>query len=434
MTTPLTSAKHKTPPPPFSAPPDQATTQSDQAALGALAVGARSRWPRLWARTQFVVCLVLTGSVLAYLLWTPETGAPTAVDDQRSAPGEAVRLAGPKCVRIQPDCPLCRKLQVVAVKPVQITAPVLNVTGVVAASLRPGNGKGSDYWQFNSSELLTAFTDWQKATADITFAETQLTAIRQLADTRVSAQEKLVQRMRKLVEAGTDTQKDLAAAEADLIQAQIQGRKEVHEAETAMRLARRSEAALARQLQQAGLEPEMLQSAALDLDVVMADVPEGLMSRVKINQGCEARFFGFPDQVFAGKVKAIAPVLSKERRSLRVLFAIRDPRDQLRPGMFADIGLGTDARDALLIPPEAVVHVGRADYVLVGNGNGDWRVTEVSVGELHDAAVEILGGLHAGQQVAGKGAILLKPYIIQAVQTRGSTHVLQTASSEGERR
>jgi hypothetical protein len=58
-------------------------------------------------------------------------------------------------------------------------------------------------------------------------------------------------------------------------------------------------------------------------------------------------------------------------------------------------------------------------------------VTEVSVGELHDAAVEILGGLHAGEQVAGKGAILLKPYIIQAVQTRSSTHVLQTASSGG---
>jgi hypothetical protein len=377
---------------------------------------------------------VLTGGALAYLLRTPETGIPTGADEQRSVPGEAVRLAGPNCICVQPESPLCQKLQVVAVKPVQITAPVLNVTGVVAASLRPGNGKGSDYWQFNSSELLTAFTDWQKATADIAFAETQLTAIKQLADAKVNAQQKLVERMKKLVAAGTDTQKDLAAAEADLIQAQIQGRKEVHEAETALRLARRTEAAMARQLQQAGLEPEMLRSAASDLDVVMADVPEGLMSRVKINQGCEARFFGFPDQVFAGKVKAVAPVLSKERRSLRVLFAISDPHDLLRPGMFADIGLGTDARDALLIPPESVVHVGRADYVLVGNGNGDWRVTEVLVGELHDAAVEILGGLHAGQQVAGKGAILLKPYIIQAVQTRSSTHPFQTGSSEGERR
>jgi hypothetical protein len=300
---------------------------------------------------------------------------------------------------------------------------------VVAASLRPTQGrpfspageKGSDSWQFNSPELLTAYTDWQKATADIAFAETQLAQIKQLADTRTSAQQKLVDRMKKLVEAGTDTQKDLAAAETELIQSQIQGRKEVHEAETAVRLARRSEAALARQLQHGGLAPELLQSGTSDVDIVMADVPEGLISRVKINQACEARFFGFPDHAFSGQVRVIAPVLSKERRSLRVLFAIHDPKDQLRPGMFADIGLGTDARSALLVPAEGIVHVGRSDYVLVGEASSQWRVAEVQVGEVHASGVEILGGLQAGNRVAGQGAILLKPYIIQALQARPST-------------
>lgn len=390
------------------------------------AATTKSQWGRLWARTQFVLCLAAVIGALVYLLRTPATGGNPAAEELRSVVGEAVRLAGARCICIQPDCPLCRKLQVAAIQPIQITAPVLNVTGVVAASLRPASGKGPDYWQFNSAELLTAFTDWQKATADIAFTETQLTAIRQLAETRVDTQQKVVRRMKKLVEAGTDTEKDLAAAQADLIQAEIQGRKDVHEAETAVRLAKRAEAALARQLQQAGLEPDLLRSATSDMDVVMADVPEGLMARVKVGQGCQARFFGFPDDVFAGKVTAIAPVLSKERRSLRVLFAISDPHDQLRPGMFADIGLGTDARDALLIPPEAVVHVGRADYVLVGDGNNQWRVTEVQVGELHEKGVEVVGGLRAGDQVAGQGVILLKPYIIQALQTGKATQTLQT--------
>ncbi len=379
-----------------------------------------SRWSRLWNGTQFVLCFVLTGGVLVYLLWTPQADGPSAEDQRPATPQEVVRLAGPKCICIEPGCPLAQKLQVATIQPAKITTPVLNVTGMVAACLRPGNGKGADYWQFNSSELLTAFTDWQKATADIAFAETQLAQIRQLAETRCSAQQKLVERMKKLVEAGTDAPKDLAAAEAELIQSQIQGRKEVHEAETTMRLARRSEAAMARQLQQAGLDCELLQSMAADVDIVMADVPEGLMSRVRIGQGCEARFFGFPDQMFTGKVRAIASVLSKERRSLRVLFAISDPQDQLRPGMFADIGLGTDARDALLVPPEGIVHVGRSDYVLVRNGRGDWRVTEVQVGELHEPGLEIVGGLRPGDQVAGQGAILLKPYIIQALQARSA--------------
>ncbi|MHB9081503.1 MAG: efflux RND transporter periplasmic adaptor subunit [Pirellulaceae bacterium] len=327
---------------------------------------------------------------------------------------------------MEPNCPLCQHLQVTTVSPVKLTSPVLAVTGMVAASLRPGHGKGTDHWQFNSPELLTAFADWQKATADILFAETQLTQIKQLADTRSKTQEEFVARMKKLVAVGTDTQKDLAQAEADLIQFQIQGRKEIHEAETAVRLAQRSEAVLARQLQQAGLDSDLLQSVTTDLDVVMADVPEGLIARVTIGQGCEARFASFPDEVFTGKIRAIASVLSKERRALRVLFDISDPQDQLRPGMFAEIGLGTDERDALLVPPEGIVHVGRSDYVLVRTESGDWRVTEVQVGEVHAMGVEIVGGLPAGDQVVGQGAILLKPYIIQTLQAHPSTPLRHT--------
>ena len=393
-----------------------------------------SRWSRLWTWVQFVACLGVAGGVLVYLLGSLDSGSPgsSGTAASESDPRGDVRVTGPRSLCLRPDCPLCRRLQVTTVSTSRMTVPVMTVTGVVAASLRPGNGKGSDYWQFNSPELLTAFTDWQKATVDIAFAETQLTAIKQLADTKIDAQQKLVERMQKLVAAGTETEKDCAAAQADLIQSQIQGRKDVHEADTALRLAQRTEAALARQLQQGGLEPDMLRSISRDIDIVMADVPEGLMSRVTLGEGCEAQFFGLPAQSFPGKVRAIAPVLSKERRSLRVLFAIHDPQDQLRPGMFADIGLGTDARDALLIPAEAVVHVGRADYVLVGSGKADWQVTEVHVGELHDTAVEVLSGLRAGDRIAGKGVILLKPSIIEALQpTRGSQQAMQTASLSG---
>ncbi len=416
--------------------PTRIEDHPEQASPTSPALPPPSRWSRVWARIQFSLCLVIVSSVLTYLLWTPDAGSPLPASDAADHHEADVRVAGPRCICLRPDCPLCRKLQVAKVEAARITAPVVTVTGTVVASLRPGNGKGNDYWQLNSPELLTAFTDWQKATADIAFAETQLTQIKQLADTKVDAQQKLVERMKKLVAAGTDAEKDLAAAQADLIQCQIQGRKDVHEAETAVRLAKRSEAALARQLQQSGLEPDLLCSMTRDVDIVMADVPEGLMSRVKLGQGCDARFFGLPEQLFPGHVRAIAPVLSKERRSLRVLFAISDPRDQLRPGMFADIGLGTDVREALLIPLEAVVHVGRSDYVLLHDGNGDWRVTDVQVGELHKTAVEVLGGLHAGDQIAGQGVILLKPCIVDALQASNATpalHAQASSSSEGSR-
>jgi hypothetical protein len=85
--------------------------------------------------------------------------------------------------------------------------------------------------------------------------------------------------------------------------------------------------------------------------------------------------------------------------------------------MFADIDLGTDARDALLAPAEGLVHVGRADYFLVATGKpGEWRATEVHLGEPYKTEIEVLDGIQAGDRVLGRGAILLKPIVVRSLQ------------------
>jgi multidrug efflux pump subunit AcrA (membrane-fusion protein) len=150
--------------------------------------------------------------------------------------------------------------------------------------------------------------------------------------------------------------------------------------------------------------------------VVVADVPEAKLGLVREGQACQARFYAFPGQVFTGRVGSLAPTISKERRTLRVLFELVDTDGRLKPGMFADVGLGTDTREALMAPTDGVLHVGLADYLLVGAPDGAWRVTEVRVGELHGLRVEILQGVKPGEIVLGKGAILLKPFVVQAVQ------------------
>ena len=211
-----------------------------------------------------------------------------------------------------------------------------------------------DAWQFATPDLLSAFADWQKAVVDTKFQETQLKAIRELNESRIDAQQEVVTRMEKLVAAGTDTQKDLVAERTNLIQFKIQGRKDIHEAETNVEVARRTEATLARQLQQAGLEPTMLRSAAAEGEIVVAEVPERLMDRVKLDMTCEVRFYALPNRVFTGKVSCISPVISKDKRVLNVQFVVKDPQNAIRPGMFAQIGLGTDKRQSLLMPADGV--------------------------------------------------------------------------------
>src|SRR6185369_5485719 len=95
---------------------------------------------------------------------------------------------------------------------------------------------------------------------------------------------------------------------------------------------------------------------------------------------------------------------------------VKDSRGVLRAGMFAEVGVGTDRRYVLTMPADGVLHVADADYVLKAHGKADWRVTEVKVGESRGQQVEILAGLHAGDQVLGKGAILLKPLVVRSLQ------------------
>jgi hypothetical protein len=84
--------------------------------------------------------------------------------------------------------------------------------------------------------------------------------------------------------------------------------------------------------------------------------------------------------------------------------------------MFADVGLGTTEREALLVHAEALLHVGRGDFVLVRSEQSPWRVQEVEVGEDHGDLVELLQGVAAGQEVVAGGAVLLKPVVVQALE------------------
>src|SRR5262249_30330723 len=163
-------------------------------------------------------------------------------------------------------------------------------------------------------------------------------------------------------------------------------------------------------------DPHLLLQEADGTAIVVAEVPEAKVGLVQKGQGCVARFFAYPGADFPGRVGSLSPTLAKERRTLRVFFELGDLDGKLKPGMFAEIGTGTDTRDVLMVPSRAVLHVGRLDYVLVGGAAGEWHITDVRAGEAHGPNVEILAGVKPGDHVIGNGAILLQPLVVQALQ------------------
>ena len=351
----------------------------------------------------------------AVAAWGVAAFACSPAPEARARNEEAVRVTGPAALAVSPDSAFGKKLEVVALRAEKVTIPIFTVTGSVSAALRRGEGEHEDRWQFATPELQSAWADWRRTGGELAFAERQLTATRELADSRVRAETIAVERLRKLVAIGSDSQKDLALEEANLAQARLEGQKETFAAQSAVVTATRSAAGLERQLLQAGVDPKLLASAPDGTAVVAAEVPEARLGDVHVGQECSARFYASPDTPLHGKVRSLGSAVSRERRTLPVVFELHDERGLLRPGMFADVGIGGEARETLLVPADSVLHLGREDYVIVAGGPGAFRVAAVHVGDLHQGRLQVLDGVKPGERVVGSTAILLKPYVAAAL-------------------
>jgi len=358
-----------------------------------------------------VGCVVVAAVILFVLIsWQPGQAQQNIVDNTA-----VVKLIGPRTVGVKAGSLLEQKLNISIVPKEQITTPLLLATGSVVAHLAPGSNPSEDRWQFNSIELSGAYADWQRARAEKEFNVKRLAKIRELTASQTQSQKLVVDRLRKLVATGTEAIRDLTAAEANLLQVQLEGQKAVYEAETALTVATRNRAALERTLLQDGVDPALLENATSGTSLIKADVPELKISLVSVGQSCVTKFYGLPGQTFIGKVKSLAPALSAEQHTLRVFFELPDVNNKFKPGMYAEIGLGTDPRMAILVPSDAVLHSRNADFVFIGDGPGLWNITEVQVGESIGDRVEILQGLQGGEKIIGNGAILLKPMLVQAL-------------------
>jgi membrane fusion protein, heavy metal efflux system len=367
------------------------------------------RWRIVWMGAATLLTVV----VVVWVVMPARRVKPEARD--LSTNTEIAKLVGPRLVSVLPGSAFEKKLAIGTVKGDRVSYPLVTVTASVVAHFVSGKANPQDRWQFQSGDLSNAYADWRRAQNEAEFAGKQLDKTRELAAAQVARFTEAYERLEKLVGTGTETARDLAAARADLAQAQIQTQKDVFEAESALNLALRNRAAAERILSQAGVDPLALEGQD-EVAIVVAEVPEARLDVVREGEHCEARFYGMPDKAFRGRVTRVAPVLSQDKRTLRLLFELPDASHQLKPGMFADVGLGTDVRDALLVPAEAVLHYGRADYVFARQKDGPWRVQEVDLGEAHGPEVEVRRGVAAGEQVIGAGAILLKPFLVRSLE------------------
>ncbi|MCC5620031.1 efflux RND transporter periplasmic adaptor subunit [Nostoc sp. CHAB 5715] len=135
---------------------------------------------------------------------------------------------------------------------------------------------------------------------------------------------------------------------------------------------------------------------------ILAQVPEADLGRIKPGQQVEIVADAYPDQVFKGNVRLIAPeaVVEQGVTSFQVRVALDTGTDKLRSGLNVDLTfLGDRVNNALVLPTVSIVTEKGQTGVLVPDANNKPQFREVTVGGQIQNQTQILGGVKEGDRV-----------------------------------
>jgi membrane fusion protein (multidrug efflux system) len=141
-----------------------------------------------------------------------------------------------------------------------------------------------------------------------------------------------------------------------------------------------------------------------DTSVIKLDfsVPENFLASLREGLAVRATAPAFPGRTFAGKVSSIDSRVDLNTRSVTVRALLANENGALRPGMFLNVSLANDEREALVIPEEALTPEAERQYVFVVN-DGKAERREVRIGGRRPGSVEVLAGLNVGERVVVEG-------------------------------
>lgn len=154
--------------------------------------------------------------------------------------------------------------------------------------------------------------------------------------------------------------------------------------------------------------PNLFTIADLSSVWIVCDVYENDLGSVQKGESAAIRLNAFPDKVFTGRISNIGAVLDPSLRTTKVRIEVANRGNLMRIGMFATATFrGKKIEKHASVPASAVLHLHDRDWVYVPTGSGTFRRTEVTGGAmLPGGKQEIVAGLSAGQQVVSNALVL----------------------------
>jgi len=160
---------------------------------------------------------------------------------------------------------------------------------------------------------------------------------------------------------------------------------------------------------------ELFVLADLSKVMMIAQVPEAYLGRLRVGQAVAVTVQSYPDRQFPGRIDRLAEELDPETRTLQVRIALANPNGALKPESYAKAAIPIGAaRPAIFIPASAVQDIDGSTTVFVQKAASKFEMRPVALGRSVQDRVEITDGLAAGEQVAIEGAFLLKSQLLKA--------------------
>jgi HlyD family secretion protein len=147
----------------------------------------------------------------------------------------------------------------------------------------------------------------------------------------------------------------------------------------------------------------IIKDGAIDLD---AEAPEQALPRLAVGMSAQLALPGVADKV-SGTVRLIATEVDKASRTGRVRIAL-DPGARAHVGGFASAEITLTRSQGVGVPASAVARDATGARALVVR-DGVVEQRKVTIGVAEGDAVEIAGGVNAGEMVVARAAAFLRP-------------------------
>ncbi len=138
------------------------------------------------------------------------------------------------------------------------------------------------------------------------------------------------------------------------------------------------------------------------------DLPESLLSKVKLGSEVAVQTDAYPDQSFTSKIIQLGQTINPNTRRATVLARVENPDGKLLPEMFVKASVLQASGQGVRVPNQALIVRGLYTYVFVETAPGEFTLRQVKPITRGVDSSYISEGLIGGERVVTKGALMLE--------------------------